>query len=92
MQRSFEGGAPPVHYEIRVEGVLDARWSSWFGGLRVSGDARGQTTIAGAVADQAALHGLLVKVRDLGLPLISVRRVDGDGDAGAAHPLEEPKR
>jgi hypothetical protein len=67
---------PPVHYEIRVEGILDGRWSAWFDGLRVTGDASGQTTIAGPVADQAALHGLLARVRDLGLPLLSVRRVE----------------
>jgi hypothetical protein len=65
-----------VCYEIRVEGVLDSRWSSWFDGLGVSSEASGQTTtIAGPVTDQAALHGLLAKVRDLGLPLIAVRRI-----------------
>ena len=70
-----------MHYEVLVEGVLDPRWSTWFGGLRVSSDASCETTtIAGAVADQAALHGLLCKVRDLGLPLIAVRRI-GPADA-----------
>jgi hypothetical protein len=67
---------PPDVYEIRVRGVLDSHWSSWFDGLQVASDQAGQTTIAGPVADQAALHGLLAKVRDLGLPLLSVRRVD----------------
>jgi hypothetical protein len=67
-----------MHYEIRVEGILDARWSAWFDGLRISSDARGETTIAGPVRDQAALHGLLAKVRDLGLPLIAVRRIGPD--------------
>jgi hypothetical protein len=67
---------PPVHYEILVEGVLDARWSAWFDGLHLSSDANvGTTTIAGPVTDQAALHGLLAKVRDLGLPLLAVRRI-----------------
>jgi hypothetical protein len=66
----------PTHYEIRVDGVLDAGWSDWFEGLEVTSDASGQTTIAGPVADQAALHGLLAKVRDLGLKLISVRPID----------------
>ena len=56
--------------------MLDGRWSSWFDGLQVTSDQAGRTTIAGPVADQAALHGLLAKVRDLGLPLLSVRRVD----------------
>jgi hypothetical protein len=65
-----------VHYEIRVKGVLDARWSAWFDGLQVSSDDRAETTITGRVADQAALHGLLAKVRDLGLELLEVRRTD----------------
>jgi hypothetical protein len=65
----------PVHYEILVGGVLDSRWSSWFEGLAVSSDEPGQTLIAGPVTDQSALHGLLAKVRDLGLPLLSVRRL-----------------
>jgi hypothetical protein len=65
-----------VHYEIRVSGVLDPGWSAWFDGLQVTSDEHGQTIIAGPVVDQAALHGLLVKVRDLGLELLSVRRTD----------------
>jgi hypothetical protein len=67
---------PPARVEIRVKGVLDSRWSGWFEGLEITGDASGQTLIAGPVADQAALHGLLAKVRDLGLPLISVRHTN----------------
>jgi hypothetical protein len=67
-----------MHYEIRVNSVLDRHWSAWFDGLDVSSDDRGQTTIAGPVIDQAALHGLLVKVRDLGLELLEVRRTDPD--------------
>jgi hypothetical protein len=69
---------PPVHYEIRVGGVLDSRWSAWFEGLAVSSDESRQTLIAGPVTDQAALHGLLAKVRDLGLPLLSVRQLGPD--------------
>ena len=65
-----------MHYEIRVRGVLDGGWSAWFDGLQVTSDDRGQTTIAGPVVDQAALHGLLAKVRDLGLELLEVRRTD----------------
>jgi hypothetical protein len=68
----------PARYEVRVDGVLDGRWSAWFDGLQVSSDDRGQTTIAGPVPDQAALHGLLDKVRDLGLELLEVRRTDPD--------------
>jgi hypothetical protein len=65
-----------VRYEIRVEGILDQRWSSWFDGLQLMNQPDGLTVLTGPVADQAALHGLLAKVRDLGLPLISVRRLD----------------
>ena len=68
-------GLPDV-YEIRVRGVLDSGWSSWFDGLELTNDQAGQTTITGPLVDQAALHGLLAKVRDLGLPLLSVRRID----------------
>jgi hypothetical protein len=70
------GREEPVRYEIRVEGVLDQRWSSWFDGLQLSSQPGGVTVLAGPVADQAALHGLLAKVRDLGLPLLEVRRLD----------------
>jgi hypothetical protein len=80
MSRPPEGAAPaePARYELRVQGVLKPHWSAWFEGLRVTSDQPGQTTIAGPVVDQAALHGLLAKVRDLGLPLLSVRRLDPD--------------
>jgi hypothetical protein len=80
-RRPPEGAAPaepPARYELRVRGVLEPRWSAWFEGLRVTSDQAGQTTIAGPVADQAALHGLLAKVRDLGLELLSVRRLGPD--------------
>ena len=69
--------ASHAHYEIRVNGVLDGRWTEWFEGLRVS-NVGSQTLISGQVADQAALHGVLNKIRDLGLVLISVRRLDPD--------------
>ena len=65
----------PARYEIRVAGVLDGRWAAWFNGLQVSGQGN-QTVIRGLLADQPALHGLLTRVRDLGLCLISVRRMD----------------
>jgi hypothetical protein len=67
---------PPAWYEIRVRGALDSRWAAWFEGLQITSDQAGQTTIAGPVLDQAALHGLLAKIRDLGLPLIWVRQID----------------
>jgi hypothetical protein len=61
-------------YEIRLAGHLDARWAAWFDGLTVSHGGDGTTLISGPIADQAALHGLLQRVRDLGLPLVSVTR------------------
>ena len=66
----------PEYYEITVEGILAPRWSAWFDGMQLASDAVGQTTITGPVADQAALHGLLARIRDLGLPLLAVRRVE----------------
>ena len=79
---SASGG--PVQYEIRVAGVLDGRWADWFNGLQISSQDE-ETVIYGLVADQSALHGLLTKVRDLGLCLISVRRLDS-GQAGLEAP------
>ena len=73
----------PAWYEIRVAGVLDGRWAVWFDGLQISGQGE-ETVICGLVADQPALHGLLTKVRDLGLCLISVRQVD-TRQAGPKH-------
>jgi len=75
----MEGTEPPIRYEICVEGILDPSWSTWFDGLAISSDPNGHTTtIAGPVTDQAALHGLLAKVRDLGLRLLAVRRIPPD--------------
>jgi hypothetical protein len=65
-------------YEVRLTGQLDAHWTAWFDGLTVSYENDGTTVISGQIVDQAALHGLLQRVRDLGLPLISVRKVEGD--------------
>ena len=62
-------------YEIRVKGHLDARWVAWFDGMTLTPDGDGTTLIHGPVVDQAALHGLLGKVRDVGLPLVSVTQV-----------------
>ncbi len=68
----------PGRYEIRLEGHLDSRWTAWFDGLALTQDSDGTTIIHGLVTDQAALHGLLQKVRDLGLPLVSVTQVEPD--------------
>ena len=62
-------------YEIRLQGQLEAGWMAWFEGLAITLDADGNTLLSGPLADQAALHGLLRKVRDLGLPLLSVNLV-----------------
>jgi len=65
--------------EIRIQGHLEPRWESWFDGMTLTGHSDGTTLIHGPVTDQTALHGLLQKVRDIGLPLISVTRVDTKG-------------
>ena len=68
-------------YEIRLTGRLDVHWAAWFDGLTVSHETDGTTVISGPIADQAALHGVLQRVRDLGLPLVSVIRVEPDEPA-----------
>jgi hypothetical protein len=64
-------------YEIRLQGRLDQRWSAWFEGLAISYDADDNTVLRGPLVDEAALHGVLIKVRDLTLPLLAVNRVVG---------------
>ena len=66
----------PAGYRLRVEGHLDDHWSAWFGGLTLTHERDGATSLSGAVSDQAELHGLLMKVRDLGVTLISVEVID----------------
>lgn len=66
---------PPLVYEIKVEGHLDDQWGDWFGGATITLEGNGDTLITRPVIDQAALYGLLKKVRDLGMPLVSVKRV-----------------
>jgi hypothetical protein len=78
-----EGPDAPARYEIRVRGVLDDHWSAWFEGLELRREPGGVTVLAGPVADQAALQGLLARVGDLGLVLLSIRRID---------PQQEPER
>ena len=65
-------------YQIRFKGHLDSEWADWFDGLSITREDNGHTLLAGPVADQAALFGLLKKVRDLGMPLLSVNRVELD--------------
>lgn len=62
-------------YQIRIKGHLDARWAGWFESLSITLEDSGETLLTGPVADQAALHGVLRKIRDLGLPLFSVNRM-----------------
>jgi hypothetical protein len=65
-----------VVYQIRVRGVLDPQWSDWFDEMIVSPQADGETVLFGPVRDQSALHGILAKIRDLGLPLLSLARTE----------------
>jgi len=65
----------PMVYQIRVKGHLGSQWTEWFGGLTVTLEDDGETLLTGPVVDQAALHGVLRKVRDLGIPLVSVIRI-----------------
>ena len=81
---AMEGPDGPGLYEIRIKGHLDDRWAGWFEGMTITRADNGETLLRGPVADQAALFGLLRRVRDLGLPLLSVMEVDrkpanGDG-------------
>jgi hypothetical protein len=69
-----------IVYQIRVRGVLDAEWSDWFDRLTISPQENGDTVLAGPVRDQSALHGILTKIRDLGLPLLSLSRQEGSSE------------
>lgn len=88
---STEDHHEPGRYEIRLKGHLDARWAGWFENMSFTHASDGTTILSGPVVDQAALHGLLRKVRDLGLPLVSVMEVDPkpangpDGNADTDH-------
>lgn len=72
----FQKGEVPTAYQIRVDRHLDERWSAWFGDLGLTHESDGTTCLCGFVPDQAALHGLLAKVRDLGMVLISVEVIE----------------
>ncbi len=65
----------PPYYEIRLKGHLDSQWADWFGGMTITLEMDGTTLLTGPIIDQAALHGLLKKVRDLGMPLVSVSQI-----------------
>ena len=68
----------PGTYHIKVKGTLDRKWSDWFDGFDILYEVEGETLLVGMVRDQAALHGLLSKIRDLGLPLLTVQRMEGE--------------
>jgi len=74
----------PEFYQIVVEGHLDREWSEWFEGLAITLADNGDTILSGPIVDQTALHGLLIKIRDLGLPLLSLTRIEtgGERDSG----------
>ena len=85
---SNEGGAKleadqPVIYQIRIKGHLGQRWMDWFEGLTITLEEDGTTLLNGAVLDQSALHGILKKVRDLGMPLLSVNSVEPSQQGGS---------
>lgn len=74
-------------YQIRIQGHLSGRWSDWFGGMGITREENGDTLLTGPVTDQAALYGLLRRVRDLGMPLVSVNRVElAEADAPEVEP------
>lgn len=82
MSSSPEANSPlpnwPCHYTIRIRGRLDPHWSDWFNGLTLTEAGRDETTLSGLVIDQAALHGLLGRIRDLNLTLLSVCQGEGE--------------
>jgi hypothetical protein len=89
---------PAAHYRLRVSGHLDHHWSPWFGDLTLTHDDDGTTSLTGVVADQAELHGLLTKIRDIGATLISVETVDArhgmhhDADSHRTHEAAGERR
>jgi hypothetical protein len=82
MSDTSAGRPNSPRYEIRIKGHLAARWAAWFDGMTLTTHGDGTTVLEGLVTDQAALHGLLHKVSDLGLPLISVTPIDTDPHSG----------
>jgi hypothetical protein len=78
-------------YRITIKGHLDSEWSDWFDGLTIILLDNGKTILTGPIVDQTALHGVLIKIRDLGLPLLSLARVEPDEPNLLTHPEEEER-
>jgi hypothetical protein len=77
-ERLNHGSDQPALYRIILQGHLSSQWSAWFDGFMITLDAHGRTILTGPVIDQAALHGVLKKIRDLGISLVSIQRLDPD--------------
>jgi hypothetical protein len=75
----------PAQYKIRVQGELRQQWSAWFAGMTIEAEAGGTSVLQGVLLDQAALHGMLARIRDLGLPLVGVERLSA-GCSSTAQP------
>ena len=75
----------PAVYQITVKGHLDSQWSAWFDNMLITNEANGEAVLCGPLADQAALHGVLIKIRDLGLPLLSVATVAAPDQVANIH-------
>ncbi|MEA3335341.1 MAG: hypothetical protein U9R25_05485 [Chloroflexota bacterium] len=86
---SIRASDAPCFYEIRVNGCLDPKWSDWFDGFIISSCSDGESLLVGPVPDQAALHGLLAKIRDVGLALLLVKRVESDDPSWTSHNFGE---
>ena len=83
----------PLVYQIRIKGHLNSEWADWFEGLTITLEDNGEMLLTGLVCDQAALHGLLKKVRDLGMPLLSINPIEPDQAAvAAADPSQSPTK
>jgi hypothetical protein len=81
-------GGRMAAYEIRVKGHLNKHWSEWFDGLTITNLENGEALLTGQIVDQAALHGVLIKVRDLGLPLLAVTSVSPDSQEPVIRPVQ----
>jgi hypothetical protein len=79
----------PAAYRVRITGTLDEQWSDWFAGFEIHAQANNETLLTGRVADQISLHGLLSRIRDLGLCLLCVQRVDAAKETDC--PDDDPK-